>query len=126
MLEVIADGYDEVKKAMSTATSGRVFILFTGSKVNGKSWCPDCVIAEPIINSVIKEEAFEINGRHFNHLLRWNKRILEGPCMPFSDRSFVQTHMYTNLIEKDKKYKRLLDDQLKNVNIVKDFFSDES
>ena len=34
----------------------RVFILFTGSKVSktGESWCPDCVVAEPVIEKVIK------------------------------------------------------------------------
>lgn len=31
-----------------------LYILFTGSKVlSGKSWCPDCVAAEPLILSVL-------------------------------------------------------------------------
>lgn len=30
------------------------FILFTGSKdSNGRSWCPDCTAAEPIINDAL-------------------------------------------------------------------------
>ncbi|EFO25667.1 hypothetical protein LOAG_02819 [Loa loa] len=33
----------------------RTVILFTGSKDDGKSWCPDCVRAEPIIEKVIEE-----------------------------------------------------------------------
>ncbi|KAL4003320.1 hypothetical protein ACH3XW_7120 [Acanthocheilonema viteae] len=33
----------------------RAVILFTGSKDDGKSWCPDCVRAEPIIEKVIEE-----------------------------------------------------------------------
>ena len=35
----------------------RVFILFTGSKdvVTGKSWCPDCVKAEPILEKCLED-----------------------------------------------------------------------
>lgn len=48
MKEVTADGFEEVQKAITTA-SGRVFILFTGSKVDGKSWCPDCVKGKVVL-----------------------------------------------------------------------------
>jgi thiol-disulfide isomerase/thioredoxin len=37
---------------LSSSASKPLFVLFTGSKnTNGRSWCPDCVTAEPIIMS---------------------------------------------------------------------------
>nr|CDP93250.1 Bm9224 [Brugia malayi] len=33
----------------------RTVILFSGSKDGGKSWCPDCVQAEPVIEKVIEQ-----------------------------------------------------------------------
>lgn len=31
-----------------------VIVLFTGTKnANGRSWCPDCVVAEPVVEKVI-------------------------------------------------------------------------
>ena len=34
-----------------------VVLLFTGTKnaSTGKSWCPDCVVADPVIESVVKQ-----------------------------------------------------------------------
>jgi len=40
---------DELKKFNKNDT---LFVLFTGSPgSDGKSWCPDCVAAEPVIDS---------------------------------------------------------------------------
>lgn len=41
----------------SVEADKRVFILFTGSKdvVTGKSWCPDCVKAEPVIEKCMED-----------------------------------------------------------------------
>merc|ERR1712029_813693 len=36
-----------------------LFVHFSGSKENGVSWCPDCVVAEPIIESTLEKEAKE-------------------------------------------------------------------
>ena len=33
-----------------------VIALFTGNKTeNGKSWCPDCVVADPVIESSLEK-----------------------------------------------------------------------
>lgn len=32
-----------------------LFLLFTGEKVDGKSWCPDCTNSEPIIMTSLEE-----------------------------------------------------------------------
>ncbi|VDM42139.1 unnamed protein product [Toxocara canis] len=57
VLEKIAlEGYDALKKVLEGSKT-RTVILFTGSKdsASGRSWCPDCVQAEPVIGKVIHE-----------------------------------------------------------------------
>jgi thiol-disulfide isomerase/thioredoxin len=41
----------------ATSLAPKVFILFTGSKDprTGKSWCPDCTRADPVIDKVMSE-----------------------------------------------------------------------
>ncbi|MCP9258310.1 hypothetical protein DINM_002810 [Dirofilaria immitis] len=46
---IVITNFDDLK--------GHIVILFTGSKDDGKSWCPDCIQAAPIIEKVIKEIA---------------------------------------------------------------------
>ncbi|PAV58032.1 hypothetical protein WR25_18801 isoform A [Diploscapter pachys] len=48
------NGYEALKEILGT-TSGRIFIFFSGSHVDGKSWCPDCVRAEPVVDKVTSE-----------------------------------------------------------------------
>ncbi|XP_046400157.1 thioredoxin domain-containing protein 17-like [Ischnura elegans] len=50
------EGFDEFNKAIKEleSSSKTILVLFSGSKGNAeKSWCPDCVTAEPVINSVL-------------------------------------------------------------------------
>ncbi|CAG9532821.1 unnamed protein product [Cercopithifilaria johnstoni] len=48
------EGFNELNELLKDVKC-RAVILFTGSKDNGKSWCPDCVRAEPVIEKVIEE-----------------------------------------------------------------------
>jgi len=52
------DGFQEfeTKIAELEKTNNQIYVLFSGSK-NGsdKSWCPDCVTAEPIIEQAFKQ-----------------------------------------------------------------------
>jgi len=43
---------EEVKKASPSAT---IVVMFSGGKDanTGKSWCPDCVVAEPVVAGVL-------------------------------------------------------------------------
>jgi len=49
------DSYDELVALLANATGiKKKIILFTGSKDSkGKSWCPDCVVADPIITQCL-------------------------------------------------------------------------
>lgn len=43
---------DEITQEYSDSP---LFLLFSGEKINGRSWCPDCVRAEPIIITTLEE-----------------------------------------------------------------------
>jgi len=49
----VVRGLNELRKHLSSleASKKAVFVLFTGDKneTDGKSWCPDCNVADPVI-----------------------------------------------------------------------------
>ncbi|XP_029027676.1 thioredoxin domain-containing protein 17 [Betta splendens] len=48
--QVNVRGYDEFCKAVSERQGKDIFVYFSGDKdAQGKSWCPDCVKAEPVV-----------------------------------------------------------------------------
>ncbi|XP_030632749.1 thioredoxin domain-containing protein 17 [Chanos chanos] len=48
--EVNVHGYEEFRKAVSERDGKDIFVYFSGNKDDqGKSWCPDCVKAEPVV-----------------------------------------------------------------------------
>jgi len=52
--EVTVEGVEELEEKLKNFNkkSDVVFVLFTGSPgQDGKSWCPDCVAADPVIDS---------------------------------------------------------------------------
>lgn len=54
--EVHVDGYDAYIKALKENQGKILFTLFFGTKdTNGKSWCPDCRVAEPVIDKCLKK-----------------------------------------------------------------------
>uniref|UniRef100_A0A1I7WZF2 DUF953 domain-containing protein n=1 Tax=Heterorhabditis bacteriophora TaxID=37862 RepID=A0A1I7WZF2_HETBA len=73
------DGYEAVKDTIAKST-GRILVFFSGSHVNGKSWCPDCVAG--------MSKLFSTNLHEY--------------CLVF-------------------QHKRLLDNQLVNVDLIKEF-----
>jgi thiol-disulfide isomerase/thioredoxin len=49
------EGYDSLQKVLQDNQGQTIFVLFTGSKgPDGKSWCPDCVKADPVIEECTK------------------------------------------------------------------------
>ncbi|KAM9117769.1 thioredoxin domain-containing protein 17 [Pangshura tecta] len=50
--EKAARGYSEFVQAAQQSRGRPVFALFCGDKdAQGRSWCPDCVTAEPVVRS---------------------------------------------------------------------------
>lgn len=48
--EVHVEGYEALQKQVDVHKGHPIFVLFSGSVgPDGQSWCPDCVIADPVI-----------------------------------------------------------------------------
>ncbi|XP_004433300.2 PREDICTED: thioredoxin domain-containing protein 17 [Ceratotherium simum simum] len=53
--EVRVSGFEEFSRAVEQHKGKIIFAYFTGSKdAGGKSWCPDCVQAEPVVREGLK------------------------------------------------------------------------
>nr|XP_008008233.2 thioredoxin domain-containing protein 17 [Chlorocebus sabaeus] len=53
--EVSVSGFEEFHRAVEEHNGKTIFAYFTGSKdAGGKSWCPDCVQAEPVVREGLK------------------------------------------------------------------------
>ncbi|XP_071533946.1 thioredoxin domain-containing protein 17-like [Panulirus ornatus] len=69
------EGFDAfVEQVDSFKSSGKpIFVLFSGSKdAQGKSWCPDCVTAEPVVKGALDKAPGDavfiyvgVGGRNF-------------------------------------------------------------
>lgn len=59
MKELTVNSSEALDNAIKENEQQNVVLLFTGTKneSTGKSWCPDCVVAEPIIKAVTQEIA---------------------------------------------------------------------
>ena len=44
-------------RSMFSSQTDRLFVLFSGSidSASGKSWCPDCVTADPVVAEALKD-----------------------------------------------------------------------
>ncbi|XP_042207722.1 thioredoxin domain-containing protein 17-like [Homarus americanus] len=54
--KIEVEGFEAFVEQVETfKSSGKpIFVLFSGSKdSNGKSWCPDCVVAEPVVKGAL-------------------------------------------------------------------------
>ncbi|KAK0420900.1 hypothetical protein QR680_014954 [Steinernema hermaphroditum] len=124
---VHVNGYDELKKTLGgLAKDRRAFVLFTGGKdaATGKSWCPDCVTAEPHVEKAIESELS--NGDscfitcYVGDMPYWKDK--ENPFR--TDEKF-KINCIPTMIEWGVKGKRLIDEQLCNVHLLKDFFAED-
>ncbi|XP_036050750.1 thioredoxin domain-containing protein 17 [Onychomys torridus] len=53
--EVSVSGFEEFDQAVKEHEGKTIFAYFSGSKdAEGKSWCPDCVEAEPVVREGLK------------------------------------------------------------------------
>jgi hypothetical protein len=63
MKKLIIDNLETLLQTLKEQANDKnksIFLLFTGSKdSSGKSWCPDCNTADPIIEQVINEQTYD-------------------------------------------------------------------
>lgn len=79
--------HTELNAVFSQQTALKVYVLFFGSEdpQTGESWCPDCVIADPLIRKTLNRLATTING---------DVVLIEAPCGPRSVYKNNPEHPY--------------------------------
>lgn len=91
---------DSLKAAenLSTSTGKPLFIVFTGEKLEttGKSWCPDCVVAEPILKAALEK----VSAVHLECSVKREEYKVElklsGKIQPFLHRFFYRGTLNTS------------------------------
>ncbi|XP_064620972.1 thioredoxin domain-containing protein 17-like [Lineus longissimus] len=55
--QLVCNGYDEFKAHVAENKGKTIFAFFTGAAdaLDNESWCPDCVKADPVIESKMSE-----------------------------------------------------------------------
>ncbi|KOC67181.1 Thioredoxin domain-containing protein 17 [Habropoda laboriosa] len=99
-----------------------VYVLYTGTKLpNGKSWCPDCVEAEPFI-----EEGFKAapEGTHFVEVQVGDRPFWKDPNCPFRTNSITKLKVLPTLAKWGTQ-KRLEGNQLSQLDLINMLLTDE-
>uniref|UniRef100_A0A8R1EPH7 Thioredoxin domain-containing protein 17 n=1 Tax=Caenorhabditis japonica TaxID=281687 RepID=A0A8R1EPH7_CAEJA len=123
-----AQGYDAFQEVLATIGSGkRIVALFTGSKnlSTGQSWCPDCVVAEPVVEEVIQTPEVAALDVHFVTVFVGNREVWRDPAVGFRTNPALKLTCIPTLLELNNKAKRLLEGQVANKHQVKEFFTEE-
>jgi len=112
------DGFDALNaKLAQLSTDGKadnsVLILFCGSNdASGKSWCPDCVTAEPVVHECIERRLATDDDTIFIHCLVGARDYWKNGSNPFrKDERFRLTAVPTLMLYGHTE-KRLVEEQL--------------
>lgn len=99
-----------------------VFVLYTGTKLeNGKSWCPDCVEAEPFIEAGLK---LAPANSHFVVVEVGDRAFWKDPKCPFRKDPMAQLRVLPTLA-KWKTQKRLQGDECLKAELLEMLFTDQ-
>ncbi|CAB3401240.1 unnamed protein product [Caenorhabditis bovis] len=123
-----AQGYDAFQQTLKEIGSGkRIIALFTGSKelLTGKSWCPDCVEAEPIIDKTLADDSVKDSDIHFITCFVGNRETWKNPNCQFRTDKNIKLTCIPTLLEVGKKAKRLIENQCANESLLKEFFLED-
>ena len=121
---VFCETPDEFQSKLSACevSAGKrpLFILFTGSKdiVTGKSWCPDCVVADPVIDEIL-------NSLEDGCMLLYcsvDREPYRTPVYPYRTHPIIQLKCVPTLIkyQNGKVIARLNDSQCQEKGFVQD------
>uniref|UniRef100_A0A914CNM0 Thioredoxin domain-containing protein 17 n=1 Tax=Acrobeloides nanus TaxID=290746 RepID=A0A914CNM0_9BILA len=118
--------FQALDELLSNKPKSRVFILFTGSKLSktGESWCPDCVVAEPVIEKVIKSTDLASIEALLITCYVGQRDEWKNPQNNFRTDQRFKVNCVPTLIELGTK-KRLTEDQLTNEHLLLDFFGED-
>ena len=102
----------------SCKDSKRIFLLFCGNEKDGKSWCPDCVAAKPIIE---KNYEYLKAGDTFITVFVGDLPTWKNKQHPLRiDDKFKVTGVPTLFLYKSQQ--RLVEPQCADTNLVKMLF----
>ena len=98
-----------------------IFAEFYGAHdSSGKSWCPDCVKAEPVVEDVMKSSASQ--DTHFLHVSVGNRSEWRDPNCSFRSDSRLKLTCIPTLIQWGTSH-RLLEEDCANKKKVMEFVS---
>lgn len=99
-----------------------VFVLYTGTKLsNGKSWCPDCVEAEPFIEAGLKDTP---ENSHFVVVEVGDRAFWKDPECPFRKNSKTQLRVLPTLAQWNTQ-KRLQGAECLNPELIHMLFTEQ-
>ncbi|KAL3856262.1 hypothetical protein ACJMK2_011036 [Sinanodonta woodiana] len=120
--ELHVEGYEAYKKAEEENKDKKVFALFCGSKdSSGKSWCPDCVAAEPVVGrnlAHLPEDAV------FIHCNVGDRPFWKDQKNPFRTDISLKLKAVPTLMCVGKPQK-LVEEQLMEDGLIKMMFADD-
>ncbi|XP_055839121.1 thioredoxin domain-containing protein 17 [Episyrphus balteatus] len=118
-----AENYEEFTKLVEgLESSGEpIHVLFSGNKdENGKSWCPYCVKAEPVITEAVEKSA---EKSHFVHV-EIDRPFWKDLNCPF--RKDPRTHLiFLPTLLRWKSPQRLDGERCSNADLVEMLLTDE-
>jgi len=107
----------------STASGSPLFLLFTGSVVpeTGRSWCPDCVAADPVIERALQG----LEGGHVLLECPVKREEYRGNADYLYRKNWVKLACVPTLIkyEGGRAVKRLNDSQSQDSELVSELVS---
>ncbi|KAK6625210.1 hypothetical protein RUM43_005501 [Polyplax serrata] len=94
-------GFDECVKLLNSLEQKAKVVLYFSGTVNekGENWCPDCQVAQPIVDDVLKEN--EKKDFIFIHVAVGTRDEWKNPACKFrTDQRFKLTSVPTMMIYK--------------------------
>merc|ERR1711890_111880 len=105
----------QTKVSELSSSGGAVFVLFSGSKdSDGESWCPDCVVAEPVVMKCM-EDAPE--GSHLLYVGVGDRATWKDPQCVFRTAKETQLKSVPTLVRWGKP-QRLQEEQCADKELV--------
>ncbi|CAD6199778.1 unnamed protein product [Caenorhabditis auriculariae] len=124
--QLTADGYDGYQETIKSLKGQKIIALFTGSKSlsTGKSWCPDCVEAEPVVEKFVKNLKTD-EDLVFITCFVGNRDTWKSSDSPFRTDPNLKLTSIPTLLNVNKKALRLTESQLLNEHLLKSIFQDD-
>lgn len=117
------EGYENFFKFMKNFKSNEsVYVLYSGKKLpNGKSWCPDCVEAEPFIEDGFKTAPESV---HLVEVEVGDRPFWKDLNCPFRTNSVTKLRVLPTLAKWNTQ-KRLEGDQCQKIDLIEMLLTDE-